>query len=167
MKRPNQRHLHPINEYIHAHTVRVIFEEINSEMPLRKALELAYDAELDLVQMNTGPIPTCKVMDYSKFLFELKKKQKQQNISNKTNIKELFLRPFISQNDLQIKAKQIESFLEKGCEVRIKMKLNNREKANAGEYHTFLTKFTNQFEILAKIQPGDKGIVLLKPVKKD
>lgn len=164
-KKLQPQHPHFINERIRANVVRVIHENTNKQMPIYKALELAEGADMDLVQMNSSQIPTCKIMNYSKYLFELKKKKKQEAQNNKNIIKEMVVRPFIELNDLQMKTKKIEEFLNRGSEVKLKMQLNRREKANLTQHSSLLFKIASQFESIAKIQSSAPGIISLKPLK--
>ena len=90
---------------------------------------MAYEKDLDLVEVapNADP-PVCKVMDFGKFRYQLEisekeKKKKQTQIV----IKEIKLRPKIDKNDLNIKKKQIEKFLEKGNKVKITLSFKGRE----------------------------------------
>lgn len=166
-QRQKQRYPHFINNYIRANIVRVIYDNINATMPLNQAIEMAYNLDMDLVQMNTEEvaIPTCKIMKYSKYLFELKRKKQLEAKNNKNILKEMTFRPFIAKNDLEIKFKQIKDFLTKGSEVRLKMQLNKKERDNAQEYYKLLETFAAQFSTTAKAQIGPAGILLLKPLK--
>lgn len=170
-RKPPQQSPHLINGMIRAANVLVVYKDesqnINQQMSLRAAIELAESIGLDLVQMNQETVPTCKLMDYSKHLFALKKKKKQEMQSNKTIIKEIALRPCIDTNDLGIKAKQVHEFLSKGWEVKVKLSLNRRERAHAEAYSAVLTKFVDEFASIARIQPGGSpGLFSLKPIIK-
>lgn len=96
---------------------------------MEEALKLAYEKDLDLVEVapNASP-PVCKIMDFGKYKYQVEvsakeKKKKQTRIV----IKEIKLRPKIDKNDLNIKTKKVEKFLEKGHKVKITMSFKGRE----------------------------------------
>jgi len=96
---------------------------------VEEALKLAYEKDLDLVEVapNASP-PVCKIMDFGKYKYQVEvsakeKKKKQTRIV----IKEIKLRPKIDKNDLNIKTKKVEKFLEKGHKVKITMSFKGRE----------------------------------------
>jgi translation initiation factor IF-3 len=141
-------------------------------MNINDALDFSFNRDLDLVQFTFGTIPTCRVLDYSKYKYNEEKKRKAEN-NNKTTLKEIQIRPSISSNDLQVKTKQITEFLQKGNPVRLRIKLKGREKANAEQHGIFLNEFAQKFVSQAKIEgkfspQGSPigGLVTLKPQKK-
>ena len=79
MKNDNLKGQHRINEQIHSREVRVVGDDIEPKVyPLSQALKMAEDAGLDLVEISpTAVPPVCKIIDYSKFLYQLKRKQKE------------------------------------------------------------------------------------------
>ncbi len=171
MKQPTKQLKSLTNRQIKASIIRIIYGEINKTVSIYEALQMAADAGLDLVQMNSEQIPTCRIMDYSRHLFEEKKKKKMQN-AHKVDIKEIQIKPSISINDLSIKKKQIDLFLAEGMEVRLKLKLKGREKANADKNGLFLIQFAKGFEECAKIEAKllssgapVGGLVTLKGIK--
>jgi translation initiation factor IF-3 len=96
---------------------------------LEKALQIAIDKDLDLVEVspNSNP-PVCKVMDFGKYkyqqeLSEKERKKKQTQIV----VKEIKIRPKIDKNDLNTKKKQIAKFLEKGYKVKVTLSFKGRE----------------------------------------
>jgi translation initiation factor IF-3 len=169
----NKGNKHPINNAIKAQTLRVIFDDINQIMSFQDAIRVAISRDLDLVQLNNEQCPTCRIMDYSKYLFEEKKRKKLQT-NNRSTMKEIQVKPSISKNDLLIKKKQIDGFLEKGSEVRLRIKLKGREKISSDQHGLFLMDFAKGFEAYAKIEAKLSstsapigGIVTLKPIKKN
>ena len=96
------------------------------------AQKLADDLGLDLVEINstTNP-PICQILEYTKYLFEEKKKQKdhakKQKVKSK-DLKEMQFKPNIDTNDLNVKKKKIADFLEKGHKVKVTMRFSGREK---------------------------------------
>ena len=98
-------------------------------VPLEEGLRKALSESLDLVEISPGAEPpVCKIMDFGKYKYEIKKKVQVSKKSQKTLvIKEIKLRPVISDHDLLIKAKQIIKFLEDGCKVKVSLKFKGRE----------------------------------------
>ena len=116
-----------INNEIDAKTVRLITEDKNEIMKTEKALEMAKELKLDLVCVSEGEVPVVKIMNYSKYLYEKKKKQKQ----NKKNqhivkTKEIKFNEVTEINDLKTKAKQIDKFLKQGNKVKISIIYHGR-----------------------------------------
>jgi len=119
------------NAQITVATVRLITEsgEMLGIVSLKDALRKAEAAELDLVEIspNADP-PVCKIMDFSKYKYELKKKahdaKKKQKI---VELKEIILRPNISPHDLEIKIRSITKFINHGDKVKISVKFRGRE----------------------------------------
>ena len=162
---------HPINRQIRSSRVRVIFEELNQIMPLDEALSIAVDRGMDLVQFSQGDCPTCRIMNYSKYKYQEEKKRKQE-AACKSRMKEIQIRPSIDDNDLNVKSDQIISFLQKGNDVRLRMKLRGREKVNAEKHGLLLIELANRFAHLARVEYKlDQnngpvgGIVTLKSMK--
>lgn len=100
---------------------------------ISEALKLAKECDLDLVQINHveyGVTPTCKIINYSKFKYEISKKQKlaaRKQREAEVKIKEIKFRPSTDMNDLRIKAKHAESFLNEGFKVKISLHFKGRE----------------------------------------
>lgn len=107
---------------IRADTVSVVSDgNMLGEMPTSRALELAKEKELDLVEVapNQKP-PVCKIMSYSKFKYEEKKKARKGKIRGKAkDLKEMRFSPNIGEGDLQHKLNRIKEFLRKGHKVKI------------------------------------------------
>lgn len=119
-----------INERIKAREVRVIDEDGKhlGIMDINSALELAYSKDLDLVEIapNQNP-PVCKIVDYGKFKYEMKKKAKESKKSS-SEVKEISLRPTTSEHDVEIKLKKVKEFLQNGHKVKIRIFFKGREK---------------------------------------
>ncbi|WP_081791827.1 translation initiation factor IF-3 [Caldalkalibacillus mannanilyticus] len=120
-----------VNEGIRAREVRVI--GVNGEqlgiLTIREALQLAVDAELDLV--NVAPQakpPVCRIMDYGKFKFEQQKKDKEARKNQKIiNIKEVRFSPTIEEHDYNTKMRNVVKFLEKGDKVKCSIRFRGRQ----------------------------------------
>ena len=121
----------PINENIKAAQVRLIGADGQPVgiVAIEDALAAADEANLDLVLVaeDANP-PVCKILDYGKHKYEQQKKQADSRKKQKTvTIKEVQLRPFISNNDLMVKCKAIKKFIDNGDRVKIVMRYRGRE----------------------------------------
>ncbi len=119
-----------INEKIRAKEVRLIDEtgENVGVVNTRKALERAYDVDLDLVLIspNSNP-PVAKIIDHGKHKFEQQKRKKEQQANQKkTTTKEVRLSPTIDKGDFEVKIKQARKFLEKGDKVQFSLRFRGR-----------------------------------------
>lgn len=112
-----------INERITAREVRVIDETGQQVgiMPLHRALQLARERGLDLVEVAPQAVPpVCRLMDYGKFIYQQAKREKESKRQHKaTELKEVRLRPNIDEHDLDFKTRQIEEFLDEGNKVKV------------------------------------------------
>jgi len=121
-----------INNQIRAEEVRLIDEEGNQLglLGLEKAIDMAKEKGLDLIQVTekVNP-PVCKIMDYGKYLYRQKKKDKTTHQHKGGEIKGIRLTFKISDHDMETRAKQAEKFLKKGDKIMVEMKLRGREKA--------------------------------------
>lgn len=120
-----------INEQINANVVEVIGTngERLGQMSKHDAIEKAYDEDLDLVLVapNANP-PVCKILDYSKYKFEMAKKEKEAKKNQKiVEIKEIRLSATIDTHDLEVKAKNANKFLADGNKVKVSLKFKGRE----------------------------------------
>jgi len=99
-------------------------------VPLQKALRLSQERNLDLVQVTdrVSP-PVCKIADYGKYLYHLKKKEKKQSRHKGGEVKGVRLRFKTSEHDLDTKARQAHKFLEQGNKIKLELLLRGREKA--------------------------------------
>lgn len=120
-----------INENIRSTQVRVIGEDYNQVVHTKEAIHLARQQGKDLVCINVkADPPICKIMDFGKYLYDLKKKQKEQDKRNRQNAvetKEIQFRPSIGLGDVQVKAKKIQEILDGGDKVKLVMKMRGRE----------------------------------------
>ena len=120
-----------INEQINANIVEVIGigGERLGQMSKEEAIDKAYDLDLDLVLVapNANP-PVCKILDYSKYKFEMAKKEKEAKKNQKiVEIKEVRLSATIDTHDLEVKAKNANKFLADGNKVKVSLKFKGRE----------------------------------------
>lgn len=161
-----------VNENITAERVRLIDE--NGEMlgvfPLEAAIEKAYEAGLDLVEVspNADP-PVCKILDYGKYKYEQQKKASEARKKQKTvDVKEVKIRPGIEPHDYQVKMKNARRFLEGGDKVKVTMRFRGREMAHQDIGLGLLQKMQDELAEISKteLQPkleGRQVIMVLAP----
>ena len=123
-----------MNEEINSPTVRVIGPEGEQVgiMPTEEAIEKAYDADLDLVEMvpNADP-PVCRIMDHGKFLYaESKKKHAAKKKQQQVHVKEIKFRPGTEIGDYEVKMRNLKRFLKHGDRVKVTLRFRGREMAH-------------------------------------
>lgn len=177
--RPNRGRkeaLHKINKFITALEVRVVGEGIEPGIyPISVAIKMADEKELDLVEIspNAEP-PVCKIVDYNKFLYEQKKKQKELKANAVVNeVKEIRFGPNTDEHDVDFKLKHASKFLSEGAKVRAYVFFKGRTIVYKERGEELLMRFANKLieEGLAKLestpkQEGKKMIIILGPTKK-
>lgn len=136
--------------------VRVIGEEGEQlgVMPTADALKLAYEQELDLVEVapNANP-PVVKIVDIAKFRYQQQKAESQnRKNAKKTEVKTLRLSVRISENDLNVRAKQAEKFLAEGNLVRVELRMRGREQAFVQIAEQQIAKFPTLIQIPFKTE---------------
>ncbi|SFH23437.1 translation initiation factor IF-3 [Pedobacter insulae] len=146
---------HKINHFITSSEVRVSGENIEPGIyPLAKAIELAETQSLDLVEIAPKAIPpVCRIIDYSKFLYEQKKKQKEIKANAKqTVIKDIRFGPNTDDHDFQFKLKHASSFLESGEKVRAFVHFKGRSIVYKDRGEILLLKFAQALEEIGKVE---------------
>lgn len=126
---------HVINDAIKCKDVMLILENGEKQViSLNDALDMAYEAGLDLVQLNNSTErAVCKILDYKKFLYEQKKKEHQNASKNKQELKEVRLNDGTADNDLKVKANTISRILREGDKVKVTVVYKGRMIRLAGE----------------------------------
>lgn len=157
------RRAHKINDEIIAREVRVD----GVIMSIRQALLEAEKAEVDLVLINDKAEPViCKIVDYQKFIYEQKRKEK--NKPKSLEVKEIKLGPNTAENDLEYRSKHIIEFLEKGHKVKLTMQFRGREMAFVSNGEILMLKLIDKVsdhglpEAMPKME-GKKMMCTLKP----
>lgn len=139
-----------MNEEIKFAEVQVITEEGErlGKMTIAQAKELAYSKDLDLVLVSPNESnPVCKILDYSKYKFEMAKKAKEAKKNQKiVEIKEIRLSPNIDMHDLEVKAKNANRFIEAGNKVKISMKFRGRELNFISQGREIMNQFKDMLE---------------------
>ncbi len=145
-----------MNNKIFAKAVQVISNDGQNlgVMPIAQALQMAADLGLDLVEINAGNgTPITKIMDYGKFKYEQKKRASEARKNQKTiEMKEVWVKPFIEENDLNIKMKKVFEFLGGGNKVKIAVMTRGSKKVLARGKDAVPELFARILEII-----GDKG----------
>ncbi len=145
-----------MNNKIFAKSVQVISADGQNlgVMPTPQALQMALDMGLDLVEMNAnGAVPITKIMDYGKFKYEQKKRASEARKNQKTTeLKEVWIKPFIEENDLNIKLKKVFEFLAEGNKVKISVMTKGSKKVLARGKDAVPELFAHIIDII-----GDKG----------
>lgn len=166
-----------MNEKIFAKSVQVISNDGQNLgiMNTPDAINMAYDMGMDLVEINSDANPVLvKIMDYGKFKYEQKKRanearKKQKNIE----IKEVWVKPFIEENDLNIKLKKVFEFLGEGNKVKIAVMTKGNKKVLARGRDSVQGLFEHITELIgdrgtveSKSKPDDRTkSILIAPVK--
>lgn len=165
---------HKINDKITAQEVRVVFEGKEPQvMSTSKALELAEEEGLDLVEIspNANP-PVCKILDYKKFLYNQKRKQKELKAKQtKIVVKEIRFGPNTDEHDFNFKLAHAKKFLDEGSKVKAFVFFRGRTIVFKDRGEILLLKFAQELadygivEQLPKLE-GKKMILMINPKKK-
>lgn len=136
---------------IKATHVRVIDGEVNlGLLPLRDAIQKAYDKNLSLIQVSVvDGVPLCKILDYGKYKYDLSKKNKEISKKRREStieIKEIKLKPSTDTNDLKTKARQASEFLAEGDRVKVSLYFKGREMTHKEVGIDTLSKFMDFVE---------------------
>ena len=149
-----------INEQIRDKEIRLIGEdgEQLGIMPVKEALKLAKEAELDLVKIApTAKPPVCKIIDYGKYRYEMARKEKEARKKQKTiDIKEVRLSPNIDENDLNTKVNAAKKFIEKGDRVKVTLRFRGREMAHMQSSKQILDVFAEKLADIAVVEKAPK-----------
>ncbi len=173
MKNDRAKQQYRINEQIRAREVRVVGDGIESEvMPTRDAIDLARSMDQDLVEISpTAVPPVCRVIDYSKFLYQQKKKQKEMKARQvKISVKEIRFGPQTDEHDYDFKLKHAKEFLEAGNKVKAYVFFRGRSIVFKEQGEVLLLRFANDLEEVGKVEQmpslmGKRMIMFLAPKK--
>ncbi len=151
---------HQINEQIRDRSVRVVSDDGQQlgVMSAREAMDIAEQKGLDLVKVspNADP-PVCKIMDYGKFRFEQSKKQREAKKNQKIiELKEMRLSATIDKHDLEVKAKNVNKFLQAGDKVKVSIRFKGRQMAHTEKGMSVMDEFFDMVEKNAAIEKQAK-----------
>ena len=172
MKNDKMKLQYRVNEQIHAREVRVISEGNAEVMPTRQALELARKEGVDLVEIspNAQP-PVCRIIDYSKFLYQQKKHAKEMKAKQvKVEVKEIRFGPQTDEHDYNFKLKHAKEFLDAGNKVRAYVFFRGRSILFKEQGEVLLLRFANDLEEYGKVEQmpaleGKKMFLYIAPKK--
>ena len=172
MKNDKMKMKYRVNEQIRVREVRVVSDNGAEVMPTRKALDLAHQEGVDLVEIspNAQP-PVCRIIDYSKFLYQQKKHQKEMKQKQvKQEVKEIRFGPQTDEHDYNFKLKHAQEFLNAGNKVRAYVFFRGRSILFKEQGEVLLLRFANDLEELAKVEQlpkleGKKMFLYLAPKK--
>ena len=172
MKNDNIKNQYRINEQIRSREVRVVGDSGSTVVPTRQALDMARDQGVDLVEIspNANP-PVCRLIDYSKFLYQQKKRAKEMKAKQvKVEVKEIRFGPQTDEHDYQFKLKHAKEFLEDGNKVRAYVFFRGRSILFKEQGEVLLLRFANDLEEYGKVEhmpslEGKKMFLYLAPKK--
>lgn len=161
-----------INEQIRVREVRIISDDGSLVVPTRQALDMARQQGVDLVEIspNAQP-PVCRLIDYSKFLYQQKKRQKEIKAKQvKVEVKEIRFGPQTGENDYNFKLKHAKEFLEEGNKVRAFVFFRGRSILFKEQGEVLLLRFANDLEEYGKVEQlpkleGKKMAIFIAPKK--
>ena len=166
MKNDSLKEQYRINERIRVREVRLVGDNVEQGVyPTSQALKMAEDQGLDLVEIspNAAP-PVCRITDYQKFLYQQKKRQKEQKAKSvKVIVKEIRFGPQTDDHDYNFKLKHAKGFLEEGAKVKAYVFFK-------GQGEVLLLRFANDLEEYGKVEQlpvleGKRMIIMLTPKK--
>lgn len=169
----NTKDQHRINERIRVPEVRLVGDNVEQGVyPIKEALQIAAGLEMDLVEISpTAKPPVCRVVDYQKFLYQQKKKQKEQRAKAvKVVVKEIRFGPQTDDHDYNFKLKHAKSFLEEGAKVKAFVFFRGRSILFKDQGEVLLLRFANDLEDYARVEQlpvleGRRMILMLAPKK--
>ena len=161
------------NEHIRAREVRLVGDNVEQGIyPIDKALRLAEKMELDLIEIspNAEP-PVCRILDYQKFLYQQKKRQKEQKAkATKVVVKEIRFGPQTDEHDYNFKLKHAIGFLKEGSKEKAYVFFRGRSILFKEQGEVLLLRFANDLEEYGKVEmmpvlEGKRMIIMLSPLK--
>lgn len=164
---------HAINDEIRAREVRLVGDNVDEGIyPLAEAMKIADDLELDLIEIAPmAQPPVCKVMDYQKFLYQQRKRLKEQKAkSTKVVVKEIRFGPQTDEHDYNFKLNHAISFLKEGAKVKSYVFFKGRSILFKEQGEMLLLRFANDLEDYGKLEQmpvleGKRMTIMLSPKK--
>lgn len=169
----NARDPYATNEQIRAREVRLVGDNVEPGVyPIDKARRIAAEKGLDLIEISpTATPPVCRVLDYQKFLYQQKKRQKEQKAkAAKVVVKEIRFGPQTDDHDYNFKLKHAQGFLKDGCKVKAYVFFRGRSILFKEQGEILLLRFANDLEELGKVEQmpvleGKRMIIMISPLK--
>lgn len=174
MKKDNLSDQYQVNEQIRAREVRIVGDDIEPKVvSLREALSVADELGLDLVMISPNAVPpVCRVVDFSKFLYQMKKKQKEAKAKQvKIDVKEIRFGPQTDDHDYNFKLKHAKGFLEDGDKVKAYVFFRGRSILFKEQGEQILSRFAADLEEYGKqeqapILEGKRMTIFISPKKR-
>ena len=173
MKKENIKGQYRVGTQIHAREVRIVGDGVESQVvSLGRALDMAHSQGVDLVEIspNAEP-PVCRLIDYSKFIYQQKKRQKEMKAKQtKIEIKEIRFGPQTDEHDYNFKLKHARGFLEEGDKVKAYVFFRGRSILFKEQGEVLLLRFANDLEDVGKVEQmpvleGKRMILFIAPKK--
>ncbi len=170
---PRKEEPYAVNERIRAREVRIVGDNVeNGIYSIQQALHLAQEQELDLVEISPKAVPpVCKILDYQKFLYQQKKRLKEQKAkSTKVVVKEIRFGPQTDDHDYNFKLKHAQGFLKEGAKVKAYVFFRGRSILFKEQGEVLLLRFANDLEDIGKLEQmpvleGKRMTIMLSPKK--
>jgi len=170
----NSKELHAINERIRAREVRLVGDNVTPGIyPIQQALQIAAEQELDLIEISpTAEPPVCKVLDYQKYLYQQKKRLKEQKAkATKVVVKEIRFGPQTDDHDYNFKLKHAIGFLQEGAKVKSYVFFKGRSILFKEQGEVLLLRFAQDLEEYGKVEQmpileGKRMTIMISPKKK-
>lgn len=164
---------HVINERIRAREVRLVGDNVEPGIyPIEKARQIAEDLELDLVEITAqADPPVCRIIDYQKFLYQQKKRQKEQKAkAAKVVVKEIRFGPQTDDHDYNFKLKHAVGFLKEGSKVKAYVFFRGRSILFKEQGEVLLLRFANDLEEYGRLESmpvleGKRMTIMMAPLK--
>lgn len=172
-KNSNGKDQHVINERIRAREVRLVGDNVEPGIyPIEKARRLAEEMELDLVEITAqADPPVCRIIDYQKFLYQQKKRQKEQKAkAAKVVVKEIRFGPQTDDHDYNFKLKHAVGFLKEGSKVKAYVFFRGRSILFKEQGEVLLLRFANDLEDYGRLESmpvleGKRMTIMIAPLK--
>ncbi len=169
----NAKDPYATNEQIRARQVRLVGDNVEQGIyPIEKALKIARGMELDLIEISpTADPPVCKILDYSKFLYQQKKRAKEQKAkASKVTVKEIRFGPQTDDHDYNFKLKHARGFLQEGSKVKAYVFFRGRSILFKEQGEVLLLRFASDLEELGKVEQmpvleGKRMTIMITPLK--
>ena len=162
-----------INDRIRVPEVRLVGDNVpNGVYPIEKALQIAENHEMDLVEISpSANPPVCRITDYQKFLYQQKKRQKEQKAKSvRIVVKEIRFGPQTDDHDYNFKLRHAKEFLDEGAKVKAYVFFKGRSILFKEQGEVLLLRFANDLEEYAKLDQmpvleGKRMTIMLSPKK--
>ena len=173
MKNDKMKNQYRVNEQIRVREVRIVSDGNSTVMPTRHALDMAREQGVDLVEIspNAQP-PVCRLIDYSKFLYQQKKHAKEMKAKQvKVEVKEIRFGPQTDEHDYNFKLKHAQEFLEEGSKVKATIFFRGRSIMFAEQGEKQLLRFAVELEEYGRAEnmptlEGKRMTMMIAPIKK-